>query len=471
MLNKMVLRNLYSKYEKTFPEWGNVFFVAAIIFLLLSIGNIVIQELSINSFRHDELRYIDGYSFKLSNEGRWVNYLLFDWLKTLDFKLAILVNLCCFAIFSWVCSCKFLDKRYALLCTIVLLLIPPIHLLNEWPQTILTSFVILLLATIVHDKVPLLLFFSVFGILSNGALSHFYFLLPLLFLRSKHSFLTLVLYWILGFLIGYCFSQFITWLLLGKFFTLPSWKKPNYIRSFSDLILNIENAWWYFKFNLKFIGWLSGCIFLLSIPYFLYENKHNLSVSLRNVFLSLLVICSIFALSIPVGISTATRSLVCSFSAFVIIVFMSLSKRKNLLVVVGIIFASNFYLQNYYNLNYLNTINNVWHSGLQTLNIVPQQFKGIVMLSTTKDFKQHVRKLEQSNHLRRINTEGLGQPRRWVPVAYDFGFTNVIHGELDKNYLRKIGLDSIIHNVEFLQNNAVYEYAFVEDFLVVKLKL
>lgn len=73
---------------------------------------------------------------------------------------------------------KYTRKKYAVLCAIVSLFIPPIHLLNEWAQTSMISFFLLALAAIVYKKISMPLFFFIFSILFNGCLSHFYFLLP-----------------------------------------------------------------------------------------------------------------------------------------------------------------------------------------------------------------------------------------------------------------------------------------------------
>ena len=154
--------------------------------LCLLLFDLMLKFVGIDAFRHDELRYIGTYADKLETEGRWFNHLFFWTLRLADVKLVACASVLCFAVFSWSVFRNFLDRTGAALAALACLFIPPVHLLNEWALTSFLSFVLLALAGLLHDKMRMPAFFLVFGVLFNGVLSHFYFLLPLLFIGTLH---------------------------------------------------------------------------------------------------------------------------------------------------------------------------------------------------------------------------------------------------------------------------------------------
>lgn len=215
--------------------------------MLLSICCILLINLmssfcEIQAFRHDELKYIDSYFTKLVTEGRWLNYLFFSTLKISNVKIMAVVNVISFFIFSYICFLNILEKRYAVLCAIVSLFIPPIHLLNEWAQTSMISFFLLALAAIVYKKISMPLFFFIFSILFNGCLSHFYFLLPLLFIGDGENIFRIICYWCILFIVGFIFAEFMVLILSNRFITIADWRNPNYINDIFDFMHNLEKV-------------------------------------------------------------------------------------------------------------------------------------------------------------------------------------------------------------------------------------
>ena len=154
--------------------------------LCLLLFDLMLKFVDIDVFRADDLRYKGSYEGKFVSEGRWLNWLFFSTLRLADVKLVACASVLCFAVFSWCVFRNFLDCVSAALATLVCLFIPPVHLLNEWPLTSFLTFVLLALAGLLRDKMCIPAFSLVFGVLFNGVLSHFYFLLPLLFIGTLH---------------------------------------------------------------------------------------------------------------------------------------------------------------------------------------------------------------------------------------------------------------------------------------------
>ena len=141
--------------------------------------------------------------------------------------------------FSFKCLENIFEKKYAFLCALTALFVPSIHLLNEWPQTSFLSFLFLAISAFIYRDISVKLFFLVFGIIFNGLLSHFYLLLPLLFINQKKTY-KLLIYWIIFFVIGFIFAELLTYILGGKLITLADWRRPHYIQNFYDIITNIK---------------------------------------------------------------------------------------------------------------------------------------------------------------------------------------------------------------------------------------
>ncbi len=49
-------------------------------------GLIAFEAMSYGFWRHDDISYLYNYDVKLLQEGRWLNYLLFDGLKSVSPK-------------------------------------------------------------------------------------------------------------------------------------------------------------------------------------------------------------------------------------------------------------------------------------------------------------------------------------------------------------------------------------------------
>ena len=90
------------------------------------------------------------------------------------------------------------------------------------------------------------------------------------------------------------------------------------------------------------------------------------------------------------------------------------------------------------------------------------------MLSSNEEFKEHEKKLAQQNMVYAHSTESLAAPMRWAPSAYEFGFRRIYHGQWNKSFLNEIDMNIDYSKVNF-KNNLIYEYALVNNYLVLKI--
>lgn len=89
----------------------NVFYVVLLSIACVLLYNILSSFCEVKSFRHDELRYIDSYFYKLVTEGRWLNYLFFSALKISNIKIMAIINVISFFIFSYICFLNIFEKN------------------------------------------------------------------------------------------------------------------------------------------------------------------------------------------------------------------------------------------------------------------------------------------------------------------------------------------------------------------------
>ena len=442
-------------------------------FVLLSVVCILLIDMmslfcEIPAFRHDELRYLDSYNYKLSTEGRWLNYLFFSVLKLSNIKIVAILNMIFFFVFSYKCFLNVFERKYALLCAMVSLFIPPIHLLNEWAQTSMLSFFLLAVAAIIYEKMSLLLFFLVFSILLNGCLSHFYFLLPLLFIKNKKNFFRIICYWCVFFIVGFLFAELMVFILKNKFITLVDWRNPNYIDSIADFICNLKKIMTSFIAISEKLGVFLGGAFGIAVIVFAvtWMQKKNKEKMLQIVLICM-VAASIFALSLSAGLSVEMRSAACLFMAFLVFMCISFKYNKFLFLLFALGFVVKFYVHNMTNIEYIKTIPAIWISELKKISPDPRTLSGVILLSSMEEIKNHERKLSKNNMVKCESTESLGELMRWAPAAYEFGFRNIYHKQWEKDYLKNINMD-IDYNNYIFKKSAIYEYAIVNNYLVIR---
>lgn len=422
----------------------------------------------VQAFRHDELRYLDSYSYKLCTEGRWLNYIFFPVLKLSNVKMMAIANIVFFFIFSYVCFLNIFDKKYAVLCAMVSLFIPPVHLLNEWAQTGMPTWLLLAVAAAVYKKMSAPLFFFIFGILFNGCGNHFYFLLPLLFIEDRKNFFRIICYWCVFFVVGFIFAEFVVLILKNQFITLADWRKPNYIDGIPAFIHNLKKVATSFFVIIEKFGEFLGGVFGVAIIVFVvtWIQKKNKEKMLQAVLIGM-VGTSIFALSLSAGLSVEVRSAACLFMAFLFFICISFKYNKFLLFIFIMGFVVKFYVHNMNNINYIKTIPDIWISELKRISPDPRTLSGVILISSQDEFQNHEKKLAKNNMVKYESTEYLGEVMRWAPAAYEFGFRHIYHTQWGKEPLKDINMD-IDYDAYLFKKGSIYEYAIINNYLVIR---
>ena len=392
--------NFNDIYKAIYP------FSLIIIFMYLSI--ILYNFYNINVWRHDCIRYITSYQIQLQSEGRWLVYTLFDALRLLNPTFVGILNIIFIYIFLYISFRNILDIKISVLAAMVSILVPSIYMINLWPLVSTCAFMLLVIASLLHNKINYVYFFLFFGILFNGTLSNFYFLLPLLFINNK-NFIKILLLWILGFLIGYIISNCIVYYICGTFITLSEWRQPHVVSSIADLILSIKKETNYFIYHLTFFKnslWIFPFAFLFCV-------LKNIKKTYKQIIVILSVTLSVYAQAIPYTLAVSTRTIIPFFIGLIFLFFFAFNKHRITTSIFSIIFASIFFVHTYNNITYYKTINDIWYRSFNDLNIDLDIIDSLVMLSSDEDIAKNEFLLAYRHKISNISDEGLGTAFRW----------------------------------------------------------
>ena len=436
---------------------------AVLLLLVLMLNAQYSEILKTCVFAHDELPFLGGFGGYLRENGRWVNFLLYDASVYLNGWLVILVNVASFCIFSYFVFRDWLGRSNAVLCSLGTAFFPSVHLLNAWPLTSMPSFLLLAVAAILSRKSKLIPFFVIFGILFNGVLSHCYFLLPLLFLRRERKELVKILFlWVIGFVVGFVCAEIMTKVLTGSFIHLSGWRNPNYVRdweSFSDNFVSLARSAYE---EVCRMGGLCLCLIIGSFVIFLCRFRTQKKRELYVFALLLAVAFSIYAQALPAGILVATRSTLCLYFAIFVFVLFETRICRWLTPLVCLLMCGHFFYLDMQDIRYWNAMGNLWYEGLRKLGYEPSQVKGIVMLSTDKDFQEQERRWRDNLGLT-PHFSSRKTVMEWAPAAKTLGFRI-----LDKPE-EKQGKNMRGGGIDWMEGGC-YMHAVVDDYLFLKLR-
>ncbi len=307
------------------PRWQWSFSLAAALVSVLCVFNAYCVFATLDVFGLDEVHYYPDFTFKLKEEGRWLNFLLHGTLRAISLQTHALL----FLFVSW-CSFFFLarragwNRRYSTLLASVVMLAPPTIHVSLWPATLLPStLVFLLLVIAVARGVTARFIYPAAGVLLFGAMQSYYFLVPLIFLpelvwrsegRTWRTLAEHAALWVLGAVIGVLVSLLAVYLLTGQAGIEPAeWRRTMPIHSAGGLWRNtlyVTNAFAHQTRGL----WqtFSGGSVLFSIMTALAMIAHALDRRRAAMYIIVLsgVALSFFAFCLPLAPVILERSLV-----------------------------------------------------------------------------------------------------------------------------------------------------------------
>ena len=434
---------------------------SCLILIFLFFRNILLL-LDIDIWRHDAIYYHESYEYKLKTEGRWINYFLYDFLKFIPPHLSIILRLSSVFTFVYMASFRLSGtKFYSLFLGLSVLQMPPLYPNLLWPTAQLAGWLFLGLSSLVVDKFKVSTFFVIFSILSFGTSSVFHFLILLLFIGPLYDgssqdtshlskFSKLIFLWIITFIFGYIVSNVMVYLLTGQYgMRLADWRKPHYVTSLDDLVMNAGSALNYLKYHLSIIMSLNRrFIHLLLIA--LFGLMAISRKSLYYIVIPLLVALSVYVSTIPVGIIISFRTVIPLFAGLMFVFFVaprmkSYEKLFLTLLCLAISFKASYY--SYDMLNWYRNITTVYATELsKVIDRKTQDIDKVVFSINTSDLNRAIKNIESHSGIAyKDGIEGLYQSlRRLRPALLSVGpYKNVI-------YCTKSTLDAYCTNASYL---------------------
>lgn len=434
--NFMTLSSYKNKVDRWIDDFGLVNLLLCFL-VLVEIGSFLslyLEVLEIKVWRHDELLMLDyGYLGKLKGEGRWVNYLLFPYLVKLNPQIAIALSLVCWGYFSYVVAERFTNKiLFSILFTFASLQIPAYYSIIGWPVTLLPTMLILAFLTWLSSRVSPGVLFALGGFLTFGGFNNFYNLLPLLLLSPLSSYdkkraLKCFCVWILFYLTGYAIAIIFIKFIGGSWgLRIESWRNPNRLDSFQDLIINLKLVKGAFSRHVKLMGpILVPVILIFSFCLFLKDFFTRSQRRLTFPFLATLAVAfACYAQALPMGLDVYDRTAFPMFSAILCLTLFIFQKNKLLGSCLCSILCLNCYLLNVESVHYFQIVTSTWLKHLQEIPVDPKSVEALHFCGTDKDVAKSVSVINKSQRLRNYHNEGLGAILRFQPAARAAGFYN-----------------------------------------------
>jgi hypothetical protein len=292
--------------------------------------------LDLRVYGYDEPLYYADFTFKLKEEGRWVNFLLHDFLR----KTPLRVDAGLFVLTAWtflyriarVVTTSYAD---ALLLSAALLVSSPFSDQSLWPSSLLPALITLIALSFIasrtggYKSVYLLGGVALFGMLQN-----YYFVLPLFFLRefelrnSKgREYAKLLfshgIYWVAGAVLGVLVSLAAVYIITGQVGITPApWRQTQPIHSGADALRNLAYVATNLREKVVFLthqgtngNRVFGLIALLLLVFRLKDWKEEFARAIVLVAIGI----SFFAFSLPFAPVIQTRSVVNLSTALVLL--------------------------------------------------------------------------------------------------------------------------------------------------------
>ena len=418
-------------------EWEKIvsmFEKVAVILLLTVLGSLLLKVFEIQVWRHDAIMMFSDYFWKMRAEGRWINYFIFPLLQNVNPHFSIVVAEICVFYFAYVVAIRLISfKRIAFLFALLACQLPSLYSIIGWPITVMPSFLALAFFAYVSNKVQPSVVFILGGIVFFGLFNNFYNLLLLLYVgKISHSNIkkgiSLLFLWVVSYLIGYIFMLCVCKVLTGDWgLAIESWRKPNPIHSYSDLIDNLSRIFFDFKHQFTYVSWkvtlVSFVIVIWGAGYrFLSERKSEGISGLWIVMLVLIVMASGFAQSIPYGLGVGTRTAVFFFFAIFLLHLQTYKYCRLYGIVALVAVALIAYLKNYDSICFYTGVTNVWRNAALEMNINPAAVNVVHICSSNNQIAESERMIVNNLQLKNYHNQGFSTAQRQYPVFHSLGF-------------------------------------------------
>ncbi len=335
MLNDMIRKMPSRFYGQWKPDTAadllvKLAAVLAVLFLLA--GYLALPTLPV--FGHDEVHYYTDFFFKLPEDGRWLNHLLFDFSRSVPLPIWSLLYLA----LSWLLhyriarSCAF-DPAYCVIMASTILLVFPFVEMSLWPATTLPALGVVLLASVLQKRgVAHPLIYLGAGLVIFGTMQTYYFLLPLLFLPQFleqaqpvrwRLLLSHMLWWVAGSVAGALFMSLLLWPMTGHFGPQPAdWRNTQAVHDWASLVNNtyfVASNFIQLLENLLRLGGVTWGFILIVAMLALLRLRELLKLWHLHLLLAAMLL-SFFAFSLPLAPTIDLRSLVAMATAIILFI-------------------------------------------------------------------------------------------------------------------------------------------------------
>ncbi|GAD87921.1 hypothetical protein VHA01S_002_00300 [Vibrio halioticoli NBRC 102217] len=304
---------------------------------------------------HDALPYMDGYSEKFVTEGRWINFALYGVLKELPAVVAAsLANLFIF-IFAYKVVMGVKKERWLAIAVALLIVnVPSFTMLLKWPMTLVPGCFMLALFACYKDKFNRQLLLVVAGIFLFATYPAFYFLMPLLFVAElgKSSYVDIckfLCFWIVGYVLGYAVANGLVYLYTSIFtehaslIHFVSWRHETPSNSLSALLANIAKSAGNLNYEVQYLAKLSPLFYVPIALTFIWA----LVKSFKYTAIVLIVVVSLYASVVPLGVDVPLRSGVTLPIGMAMLVLLIVNKHWRVLTLISLFIPFSYQMHSY----------------------------------------------------------------------------------------------------------------------------
>jgi hypothetical protein len=253
-------------------------------------------------------------------------------------------------------------------------------------------------------------------------------------------------------------------IICGHFIELAEWRKPNYIRSWSDIETNVLTAFGFASSHMRYMGKVCGLIGFLCIALFAWIYRNHKMQGLVLVLVMGLVAMSCYAQSIPAGIVVSMRTAHCLYFSMILFVLVCCRSHRFLLLIVVLIWGGRCLFMNAKNLEWQNSIRTAFREGIASMGVSPVEVHGLVMLANDNDVQEAVKVIEKASrttsyHLK-INLD------YWSATPRSAGFKSLWYRKAAEEKLKE--LDITTKDLSF-STRGIYSFALCKGHLFVRI--
>jgi hypothetical protein len=317
--------------------------------------------------------------------------------------------------------------------------------MGTWPEATLAAYVLLAVAALVYNRMPVLPFYILFGILFLGTVSQFYYILPLLHLSrfaderrfQWQPLIGLLVCWATGFVAGFTVILLLEYLITGQAqVQIGEWRQPHYVHSAADLAANIQSRLTFLLSHWKGVyqGPLVLACLLLAVG--VRAQRSSLPFMLTALLLSTAIVLAHYAITVPIGITIEWRTVIATFVGVLAFVFMSqrvdVAKRAVLaMCALGVYWQ--YWAINTGNVSWFRTVTSTYYNELLRASpLPPVHYKGLIVQGLgARDLEESIIEAldlepRYSEPLSVLDYDEMGGDGRWGAAGWAAGFRHVV---------------------------------------------